>query len=77
MQISIENPERLDDFVGFLRRGGCIALRLNDTTVEALVPEAATPLSERSELGAYLRSWQSETGMEAVTLVDRRAFAAV
>ena len=59
MQISIENPERLDDFVGFLRRGGCIALRLNESTVEALVPEVASPLSERRELGAYLRSWQA------------------
>jgi hypothetical protein len=77
MQISIENPERLDDFVGFLRRGGCIALRLNETTVEALVPEVASPLSERRELGAYLRSWQSASGTAAVTLVDSRAFAAV
>ena len=77
MQISIENPERLDDFIGFLRRGGCIALRLNDTTVEALVPEVANPLSEQRELGVYLRSWQAETGTSAFTLVDRRAFAAV
>jgi len=80
MQITFENPERLDDFVGFLRRGGCIALRLNETTVEALVPDVVSPLSERRELGAYLRSWQSAScgsGSGVVTLVDRRAFAPV
>ncbi len=59
MQISIDNPDRLDDFVGFLRAGGCIALRLDERTVEALVPDVASPLSERRELGVYLRSWQS------------------
>jgi hypothetical protein len=75
MQISIENPERLDEFVGFLRHGGCIALRLNETTVEAVVPEVASPLSEQRELGAYVRSWQSASGPGAVTLVDPRAFA--
>lgn len=59
MQISIDNPDRLDDLVGFLRRGGCIALRRDERTVEALVPNAVTPLSERRELATYLRSWQS------------------
>lgn len=77
MQMSIENPERLDDFVGFLRRGGCIALRLNDSTVEALVPEVANPLSERRELVEHLHSWQAATGASAATPVGRRAFAAV
>lgn len=75
MQIRIENPARLDDFVGFLRRGGCIALRLNETTVEALVPEVVSPLSERRELGAYVRSWQAADGA-AVKPANGRAFAA-
>jgi hypothetical protein len=59
MKISIDNPNRLDDFVGFLRDGGCIALRLDDCTVEALVPRVASPLSEQRELATYLKSWQS------------------
>lgn len=63
MKISIDNPDRLDDFVGFLREGGCIALRLDDSTVEALVPKVASPLSEKRELETYLRSWQNGTGV--------------
>ncbi len=59
MKISIDNPDRLDDFVGFLREGGCIALRLDNCTVEALVPKVASPLSEKRELETYLRSWRS------------------
>ena len=59
MKISIDNPDRLNDFVGFLRDGGCIALRLDDRTVEALVPRVASPLSERRELATYLRTWQA------------------
>ena len=57
MKITIDSPDRLDDFVGFLREGGCIALRLDDHTVEALVPKVASPLSERRELERYLKSW--------------------
>ncbi len=60
MQISIDNPDRLDDFVGFLRAGGCFALRLDDSTVEAIVPQVASPLSERRELGAFLRTWEAQ-----------------
>ena len=59
MKISIDNPDRLDDFVVFLREGGCIALRLDDYSVEALVPRVASPLSEKRELDTYLRSWQN------------------
>lgn len=59
MRITIDNPDRLDDFVGFLRDGGCIALRLDDHTVEALVPKVASPLSERRELERYLKSWRN------------------
>lgn len=62
MKITIDNPNRLDDFVGFLRDGGCIALRLDDHTVEALVPRVATPLSERRELEEYLKSWLNGGG---------------
>lgn len=57
MKITIDTPDRLDDFVEFLREGGCIALRLDDHTVEALVPKVASPLSERRELERYLKSW--------------------
>ena len=61
MKITIDNPGRLDDFVAFLRDGGCIALRLDDHTVEALVPKVASPLSERRELEMYLKSWLNGT----------------
>jgi hypothetical protein len=61
VKITIDNPGRLDDFVGFLREGGCIALRLDDHTIEALVPKVASPLSEKRELETYLKSWINGT----------------
>ena len=61
MKITIDNPGRLDDFVGFLREGGCIALRLDDHTIEALVPKVASPLSEKRELETYLKGWLNGT----------------
>lgn len=71
MKITIDNPGRLDDFVGFLRDGGCIALRLDDHTVEALVPKVATPLSEKRELETYLKSWLTGTrSISTVAAVD-------
>jgi hypothetical protein len=59
VKITIDNPDRLDDFVEFLRDGGCIALRLDERTIEALVPKVASPLSEKRELEKYLKSWQN------------------
>ncbi|HXH88385.1 MAG TPA: hypothetical protein VNI55_07250 [Gaiellaceae bacterium] len=61
MQIQIDRPDRLDDLLQFLRGAGCIALRRDHTSVEALVPGAASPLSERRELAAFLRSWEAPT----------------
>lgn len=61
MQIQIDRPERLDDLLAFLRSAGCIALRRDPLSVEALVPGAVSPLSERRELGAFLRSWEAQT----------------
>ena len=60
MRIQIDTPERLDDQLQFLRAGGCIALRRDHKSVEALVPGSASPLSERRELGAFLRSWEAQ-----------------
>jgi hypothetical protein len=60
MQIEIDRPEQLDDLLEFLRACGCIALRRDQKSVEALVPGAASPLSERRELGAFLRSWETQ-----------------
>ena len=62
MRIISEHPDRLSDFVRFLRDGGCIVLRLDEHTAEALVPDAATPFAERRELQRYLKSWQNGIG---------------
>lgn len=70
MKITIDNPGRLDDFVAFLRDGGCIALRLDDRTVEALVPKVASPLSERRELERYLKTWLNGRGSSTNAAVD-------
>lgn len=60
MQIQIDIPERLDDLLRFLRSGGCIALRRDERSIEALIPGSPSPLSERRELGAFIRTWEAQ-----------------
>lgn len=50
----------LDDLLEYLRGSGCIALRLDDRTIEAVVPGASSPILERFELELYLKSWQTQ-----------------
>ncbi len=59
MQIHVEEQNHLDDLLAFLRRIGCIALRVDGSTLEVHVPETTNERAERLELGAYLSSWQA------------------
>jgi hypothetical protein len=59
MRVHVDNPEHLDDLAGFLRERGCIALRFDDRSLEALVPDTATPLTERLEVELFVRCWQA------------------
>lgn len=82
MRIISEHPDRLSDFIRFLRDGGCIVLRLDEHTAEALVPNVASPLTERRELQRYLESWQKGNGADSAPAAadaasPARALAAV
>jgi hypothetical protein len=59
MQIHVDEQSHLDDLLAFLRKIGCIALRVDGSTLEVHVPEVTNERAERLELRAYLSSWQA------------------
>ncbi len=59
MQIHVDEQSHLDDLLAFLRKIGCIALRVDGCTLEVHVPETTNERDERLELRAYLGSWQA------------------
>jgi hypothetical protein len=59
MQIHVAEQNHLDDLLAFLRRIGCIALRVDDSTLEVNMPETTNERAERLELGTYLKTWQA------------------
>ncbi len=59
MHIYVGETNHIDDLLGYLRKSGCIALRVDDCTLEVHMPETRNERAERLELGAYLSSWQA------------------
>jgi hypothetical protein len=48
-----------DAVVGDLLRGGCVPARVDDETVDVIHPDATDAREARTELGFFLRAWQS------------------
>ena len=69
MQIHVDEPNHLDDLLAFLRRIGCIALRVDGFTLEVHMPETTNERAERLELDAYVRSWQARHPDAAAKLI--------
>jgi hypothetical protein len=59
MQIHVDEQNHLDDLLAFLRKIGCIALRVDGFTLEVHMPETTNERAERLELSAYVKSWQA------------------
>jgi hypothetical protein len=59
MHVHVEEQGHTDDLLAFLRKIGCIALRVDGCTLEVHVPEMTNERAERLELAAYLHSWQA------------------
>jgi hypothetical protein len=57
MQIHVDEQSHLDDLLAFLRKIGCIALRVDGCTLEVHMPATTNERAERLELGVYLSSW--------------------
>jgi hypothetical protein len=59
MRVHVSDSGCLDALVGDLLRGGCVPARVDKETVDVIHPEAADETEARSELGFFLRAWQS------------------
>ncbi len=70
MKIHVDEQTHLDDLLAFLRKIGCVALRVDGRTLEAHVPETTNERAERLELGVYLSSWQTRHPEAQAKLLD-------
>ena len=59
LKVHVSDSACLDALVGDLLQGGCVPARVDDETVEVIHPEAADSREARTELGFFLRAWQS------------------
>ena len=58
MQVHVHEQNHLDDLLAYLRKIGCIALRVDGFMLEVHMPEMTNEPAERLELGADVKSWQ-------------------
>jgi hypothetical protein len=59
MRVHVNDSACLDALVGDLLRGGCVPARVDEETVDVVHLEAADATEARTELGFFLRAWQS------------------
>jgi hypothetical protein len=59
MRVHVNDSACLDALVGDLLLGGCVPARVDEQTVDVIHPEAADATEARTELGFFLRAWQS------------------
>jgi hypothetical protein len=59
MRIHVNDAGSVDALVGDLLRGGCVPARVDDETVDVIHPDATDAREARTELGFFLRAWQS------------------
>jgi hypothetical protein len=59
MRVHVNDAACVDALVGDLLRGGCVPARVDDETVDVIHPDATDAREARTELGFFLRAWQS------------------
>ena len=69
MRVHVSDAASLDALVGDLLRGGCVPARVDEETVELVHPEAGDAKEARTELGFFLRAWQSRHPEVVLTIV--------
>jgi hypothetical protein len=69
MRVRVSDSACVDVLVDDLRRGGCVPARVDEETVEVIHPEAADAREARTELGFFLRAWQSRHPQVVLTLL--------
>ena len=71
MRIRLNDAGFTDDLLEFLRRVGCLAVRIDRLTVEAHLLNSVSERYDRQELGAYLKAWQAMHPETAAELSDQ------
>jgi len=57
MHIRVDNSDQTGDLLDFLRKAGCIAVRLDEHLLDVHLPDSISDEAERLELGVYVSSW--------------------
>jgi hypothetical protein len=70
MRVHVSDSAGLDALVGDLRRGGCVPARVDEETVDVIHPDAADATEARTELGFFLRAWQSRHPEVVLTIAS-------
>lgn len=68
MRVHVSDSAFLDALVGDLLRGGCVPARVDEETVDVIHPDAADATEARTELGFFLRAWQSRHPQVVLTI---------
>lgn len=68
MRVHVSDSACLDALVGDLLRGGCVPARVDEETVDVIHPDAADATEARTELGFFLRAWQSRHPQVVLTI---------
>ena len=57
MQIRLTDPSLADDLLDFLRRVGCLAVRVDRRVIDAQLLNSVSERYDRQELNAYMKVW--------------------
>ncbi len=58
MRVRVSDQGRLNDLIGYLREGGCIAQQAGADTLDVFVPSASKEQQARMELAIYLTAYR-------------------
>lgn len=67
MKVHLSDPSSLPELVDDLLRGGCVLSTVGEGTLEVIHPDAHDAKEARTELGFFLRAWQSAHPQVEVT----------
>lgn len=59
MRIQLVDPDSTDDLVAFMRKVGCLAVRIDRNTVDAHLLNSVSERYDTQEITAYLKVWQT------------------
>lgn len=68
MKVRLSDPSCLPELVDDLRRGGCVPSTVGEGTLEVVHPNARDAREACTEIGFFLRAWQSAHPQVEITV---------